>query len=61
MVGLVIPGSKASSITCHEVDKVLPSMEGMYDNIQKILNEYGYTNIKIFTTLPDAKDLNLNQ
>lgn len=43
------------------VGLILPGTDGMYDNIQNILNEYGYKNIKIFTTskLPDLKDLNI--
>jgi hypothetical protein len=38
---------------------ILPGLETGYGGIQKILNENGYENIKIFTTsnLPDAKDL----
>jgi hypothetical protein len=36
---------------------VLPGLENPYGNIQEILNDNGYHNIKIFSNLPDAKDI----
>lgn len=39
---------------------ILPNMEGFDDNIKDILKKNNYNNVKIFTKLPDTKDLFTN-